>query len=63
MKTQQMGILNPINKEEMQELFKETKETLATDVHIYTNTFNAIDLWKVQKQRRATSLRMRRWNG
>jgi hypothetical protein len=61
MKNDTMGMLNPVNKNDLQELLKETKETLATDVKINGNqrSFGAVDLWNVQKRQR-TSISMRR---
>ncbi len=45
-------MLNPINKNDLQELLTETKETLATDVKIVSNqpVFGSVDLWKAQKK-------------
>jgi hypothetical protein len=61
MKSETMGMLNPVNKNDLKELLTETKETLATDVKINDNqrSFGAIDLWNVQKRQR-TSISMRR---
>ena len=58
-----MGIVIPINKEQMKELTKETKETLA--VHALQNdegnrSFGSVDLWNARKQQR-TMASMRRW--
>jgi len=62
MKADVMGIGAPINKKELKELTKETKETLAVDAKTDGNirSFGAIDLWNVQKRQR-TSASMRRW--
>ena len=60
-----MGIVAPINKDEMKELLKETKETLAIDTvkngdqHL---AFGAIDLWKVRKNHRSMFSMRRRFN-
>lgn len=58
MKTNIMGIVNPINKEELKELFKETKETLAID-HLKKmnekSSFRTIDLWKIRKNTKSTT--------
>lgn len=61
MKNETMGMLNPINKNDLQELLTETKETLATDVKVMDNqpSFGAVDLWNAQKRQR-TSICMRR---
>ena len=58
-----MGLVKPINKEQMKELTKETKETLA--VHALQNdegnrSFGSVDLWNARKQQR-TMASMRRW--
>jgi hypothetical protein len=61
MKNDTMGMLNPVNKNDLKDLLKETKETLATDVKIDGNqrSFGVVDLWNVQKRQR-TSISMRR---
>jgi hypothetical protein len=61
MKNETMGKLNPVNKNDLQDLLKETKETLATNVKIVSNqpVFGSVDLWNAQKRQR-TSLTMRR---
>jgi hypothetical protein len=61
MKNETMGMLNPINKNDLQELLTETKETLATDLKVMDNqpSFGAVDLWNAQKRQR-TSMTMRR---
>lgn len=63
MKNETMGMLNPVNKNDLKELLKETKETLATDVKVDGNqrTFSVVDLWNVQRRLR-TSISMRRMN-
>ena len=63
MKQETMGVVIPINKEQMKELTKETKETLA--VHVLQNdegnrSFGSVDLWNARKQQR-TMASMRRW--
>ncbi len=61
MKTSTVGIVTPINKNELKELLKETKETLATGVlnnNAGNPCFGAIDMWKVRKNyKNTTSLR------
>jgi len=57
-----VGIVTPITKNEMNELLKETKETLATGITQPSKSnqrFGAIDLWKLRKNTR-TSLSLRR---
>lgn len=62
MKSDTMGIGNPINQEDLKELLKETKETVATHVRQEDSdrTFGAIDMWNLHKKHR-TSINMRRW--
>ncbi len=64
MKSDVMGIVMPINKEELKELLKETKETLAIDAKTDENnrSFGVVDLWNVQKRQRTTASMMRRWS-
>ena len=53
MKSDVMGIVMPINKEELKELLKETKETLAVDAKTddeNNRSFGVVDLWNVQKK-------------
>ena len=64
MKSDVMGIVMPINKEELKELLKETKETLAVDAKTddeNNRSFGVVDLWNVQKKQRTTASMMRRW--
>ena len=65
MKSDVMGIGAPINKKDLKELLKETKETIAVDVKIDGNnnrSFGLVDLWNVQKRQRTTASKMRRWS-
>ncbi len=57
-----LGMGTPIKNEELKELLKETKETVATDAKQDSlgRTFGAVDMWNRQKRQR-TSLKMRRW--
>ena len=83
MKSNESGIAMPVSKSALNELLKETKETLALDIHhdgnkfsfkpidmvskkingtvqhSSNNCFGAVDMWKVQKQKR-TALDLRR---
>jgi hypothetical protein len=62
MKQDTMGVVIPMNKEQMKELTRETKETLATN-EINTagsRVFGSVDLWNSRKNQR-TSTSMRRW--
>ena len=64
MKSDVVGIGAPINKKDLKELLKETKETIAVDVKIDGNnnrSFGVVDLWNVQKKQRTTASMMRRW--
>jgi hypothetical protein len=64
MKSDVMGIGAPINKKDLKELLKETKETIAVDAKTQGNhsrSFGVVDLWNVQKKQRTTSSMMRRW--
>ena len=64
MKNDVMGIGAQINKDEMKELLKETKETLAVDAKTEGNnrSFGVVDLWNVQKRQRTTASMMRKWS-
>ena len=58
-----MGLVIPINKEQMKELTKETKETLAAhalQTEQGNRSFGSVDLWNTRKQQR-TMTSMRRW--
>lgn len=57
MKTTTVGIVTPINKDELKELLKETKETIATDVckNGSNARFGLVDLWRVRKNNKTTS--------
>ncbi len=64
MKSEAKGIVMPINKNEMRDLMKETKETLAADVIRQSHehrTFSTVDLWNARKNQR-TMASMRRCN-
>ena len=64
MKSDVVGMGAPINKKDLKELLKETKETLAVDAKIVTNnrSFGVVDLWNVQKRQRTSASMMRRLN-
>ena len=63
MKSDVTGIGMPVNKEDLKDLLKETKETLAVDAKTDGNnrSFGVVDLWNVQKRQRTTASKMRRW--
>jgi hypothetical protein len=65
MKSDVMGIGAPINKKELKELLKETKETIVVDAKNDNDgnnrSFGVVDLWNVQKRQRTTTSMMRRW--
>ena len=60
MKSEKMGI--ETHGQKLEELLKETKETVATDVkqEDLNRSFGSVDMWNRQKRQR-TSLQMRRW--
>ena len=63
MKQETMGLVIPINKEQMKELTKETKETLAVhaiETEGNNRLFGSVDLWNSRKNQR-TMASMRRW--
>ncbi len=56
-----LSIANSISKEELKELLKETKETIASvNKETVNRSFSVIDFWNVQRKQR-TSSDMRRW--
>jgi hypothetical protein len=62
MKSDVMGTGTPVSKNDLKELLKETKETLAENVTVANNrSFGVVDLWHVQKQQRTSASMMRRW--
>ncbi|MEP7165395.1 MAG: hypothetical protein ABI741_11915 [Ferruginibacter sp.] len=55
MKTTKQAIITPIGENELKELLKETKETLATGIsknNASAATFTLLDLWRVQKKQK-----------
>ena len=62
MKDDAMGIGTPINKKDMKDVIKESKENNAADSKndYHGRSFGAIDLWNVRKRQR-TSSSMSRW--
>ena len=54
----------PMSKEELNELLKETKETIALNCDLQiTSIFGPVDLWNLQKKHRsALDIRRRRLN-
>lgn len=63
MKTNAMAAGNALNKEDLKELLKETKETLAADVKDTENnpSFSVVDMWDIQKRQRTAAAMTRRW--
>ncbi len=63
MKTNVMAAGNALNNEDLKELLKETKETLAVDVKETENnpSFSVVDMWNVQKRQRTAAAMTRRW--
>ncbi|MEO5893920.1 MAG: hypothetical protein ABIQ31_26925 [Ferruginibacter sp.] len=62
MKSDTLGVSTLNKDQKLEELLKETKETLATNVkqEDLNRIFGAVDMWNRQKRQR-TSLHMRRW--
>lgn len=62
MKSDTSGMGTTIENDQLKELLKETKESVATDVkqEESNRSFGSIDLWNLQKRQR-TSIEMRRW--
>ena len=62
MKADAMGIGTLINKKDLKELLKETKETIVVDAKNdgANRSFGVVDLWNVRK-RQKTSASMSRW--
>jgi hypothetical protein len=62
MKSESMGNGTQHNNEELKELLKETRETVARDEkqEQATRSFGSVDMWNRQKRQR-TSQQMRRW--
>lgn len=53
MKTNSKNLLIDINANELRELTKEVKETIATDINLNEKPmFSAADLWNIQRTRR-----------
>ncbi|MFN8252882.1 MAG: hypothetical protein U0V75_13515 [Ferruginibacter sp.] len=63
MKTNVMTTGNALNKEDLKELMKETKETLAVDAKETEEnpSFSLVDMWNVQKRQRTAAAMTRRW--
>lgn len=53
------GIM-PMTKEQLNELLKETKETVAADILNPAPEFKVVDMWKVRKASRPAMV-LRRW--
>lgn len=48
--------------DELNNLTKETKETIATAINEEQKEFTAVDLWQIQKQMRTATRYTKRWN-
>lgn len=62
MKIDTMGLIIPINKQQMKELTKEAKETLAADVLREPRnhrTFGSVDLWNARRNSHTTASKRR----
>ncbi len=55
MKTQNTNFLQPLGKTELNNLVKEVKETVATNVPVINQqpAFTAADLWNLERNRRS----------
>lgn len=62
MKSEVMGIGTPLSKKDLEELLRETKETLAIDVKedLVNRTFSHLDLWNLQKTKKSASAMRRK---
>ena len=61
MKRENLG-MDTLNKQNLEELLKETRETVATHLkqEDLNRSFGSVDMWNRQKRQR-TSIQMRRW--
>lgn len=50
-----------MEKDELKNLVKEVKETIAKDVDESKNVFSAADLWHIQKSRRTATGLSKKW--
>ncbi len=57
MKTQNNNLLNKLNSNEMVNLTKEVKETVATGIQHMNRVFSAADLWKIQNAKKTRTTR------
>lgn len=57
MKTQNNNFLNKLNSNEMVNLTKEVKETVATGIQHMNRVFSATDLWKIQSTKKTWATR------
>ncbi|HPH85381.1 MAG TPA: hypothetical protein PLC48_07960 [Ferruginibacter sp.] len=56
MKTNYTSIFTPVDKKGIDELLKETKETIASDLLLKkekSSTFTVVDLWRLQKKHKS----------
>lgn len=58
MKTQNTNFFQQLGQNHLNNLVKEVKETVATDIHINNkNVFGAVDYWKMQRNRKTRIVR------
>lgn len=58
MKTQNTNFFQQLGQHHLNNLVKEVKETVATDLHINNkNAFGAVDYWKMQRNRKTRIVR------
>lgn len=55
MKHQSNTLFTQLNKQEVENLTSEVKETLALGITATHKTFSAVDLWNIHRQRRSTA--------
>ncbi|MFZ1529154.1 MAG: hypothetical protein WAT19_10405 [Ferruginibacter sp.] len=60
METKTTEGMMPMSKEELNDLLKETKETIATEMMNPAPEFKVVDMWKVRKASKPAMV-LRRW--
>ena len=63
MKTDLMSAFEPMDRNSMEKLVSEVKETLATEVDLMKkSSLKAVDIWKIEKSKKYASRRFARKN-
>ena len=57
MKTQNTNFFKQLGQEQLNNLVKEVKETVATGIANNKNVFGAVDYWKMQRDRKTRIVR------